>query len=103
MEAHQAPPQAVIMQIIANYWLSRAIYLAARLKIADAVGNSRATLAAIAAATDTRPEALRRLLRALSAHGVFSEQSDTAVGGPPLGGPGQHAGDCGGRTRTRPL
>jgi hypothetical protein len=33
---HQAPPQSAVMHIIAGYWLSRAVYLAARLKLADA-------------------------------------------------------------------
>jgi len=42
------------MHVVAGYWLSRAVYLAARLKLADAVG-ARATLDALAAATGTRP------------------------------------------------
>jgi hypothetical protein len=36
------------MHIIADYWRSRAVYLAARLKLADAVGNSRRVLTDIA-------------------------------------------------------
>jgi hypothetical protein len=76
METQQVPPQAVILHIIADYWRSRAVYLAARLKLADAVGNSRLGLADLAAATATRPEALRRLLRALTAHGIFREEDD---------------------------
>jgi SAM-dependent methyltransferase len=76
METQQVPPQAVILHIIADYWRSRAVYLAARLKLADAVGNSRPGLADLAAATATRPEALRRLLRALTAHGIFREEDD---------------------------
>jgi len=72
--AEQAlPPQAEIFHIIGGYWLSRAVYLAARLKIADAVGDGGATLESVAAATATRPEALRRLLRALTAHRIFRE------------------------------
>jgi len=84
MEAQQAPPQAAIMHIIADYWRSRAVYLAARLKLADAVGNSRPTLGAIAAATGTRPEALCRLLRALTAHGIFREEDDGTFSQTPL-------------------
>jgi DNA-binding IclR family transcriptional regulator len=62
------------LQIIGDYWRSRAVYLAARLKLADVVGDSRPALTDIAAATATRPEALRRLLRALTAHGIFREE-----------------------------
>jgi len=89
----QLPPQAAIMHVVAGYWLSRAVYLAARLKLADAVGE-RATLAALAAATATRPEALRRLMRALTSHGYFREAEDGAFVHTPLsealrsGGPG---------------
>jgi SAM-dependent methyltransferase len=84
MEPHQAPPQAAIMHIIADYWRSRAVYLAARLKLADAVGNSRRVLTDIAATTGTRPEALRRLLRALTAHGIFREEEDGTFAQTPL-------------------
>ncbi len=76
MTEHQHPPQAEIFNIIGGYWLSRAVYLAARLKLADAVGDNPAALADIAAATATRPGELRRLLRALSAHGIFKEEAD---------------------------
>ena len=84
MEAHQAPPQTAIMHIIADYWRSRAVYLAARLKLADVVGNSRPALTTIAAATGTRPEALRRLVRALTAHGIFHEEDDGTFTQTPL-------------------
>jgi hypothetical protein len=84
MEAQQVPPQAAIMHIIADYWLSRAVYLAARLKLADVIGNTRLALGAVAAATGTRPEALRRLLRALTAHGIFREEDDGTFSQTPL-------------------
>lgn len=79
----QLPPQAAIMHVVAGYWLSRAVYLAARLKLADALGE-RATPAALAAATSTRPDALRRLMRALTSHGYFREAEDGAFLQTPL-------------------
>jgi O-methyltransferase domain len=81
---HQAPPQAEIFHIIGGYWLSRAIYLAARLKLADAVGDRSASLAAIAATTGTKPENLRRLMRALGAHGFFQDLGKETFGQTPL-------------------
>lgn len=73
---HQAPPQSAVMHIIAGYWLSRTVYLAAKLKLADAVGAQGATLAQIAATTGTRPEELARLMRALASHGFFKREAD---------------------------
>jgi hypothetical protein len=77
------PPQAAILHLIAGYWLARAVYLAARLKLADAVGE-RATLAEIAKATGTRSRALRRLMRALTSHGYFHEQAEGVFTQTPL-------------------
>jgi DNA-binding IclR family transcriptional regulator len=101
---HQAPPQAQILQIVAGYWLSRAVYLAARLKLADAVADGPATLLAIATATGTRIDRLRRLMRALTAHGFFHDAGDgtfrQTVGSAAFGPGGQHASDCRGGTRA---
>ncbi len=106
---HQAPPQAEIFHIIGGYWLSRAVYLAARLKLADAVGDRPTSLSVIARATRTRPETLRRLMRALAAHGFFQDAGNEKFGQTPvvgdaaLGSTGQHASIRRGRTRARPL
>jgi hypothetical protein len=81
---HQAPPQAEIFHIIGGYWLSRAVYLAARLKIADAVSHQPASLCEIARATGTRPENLRRLMRALAAHGFFQDSGNETFCQTPL-------------------
>jgi SAM-dependent methyltransferase len=70
---HSVPPQAEILHIIGGYWLSRALYLAARLKLADAVGDQPTSLSAIAGGTGTRPKQLGRLMRALAAHGFFQD------------------------------
>jgi len=73
---HAPPPQAVIINAIAGFWLSRSVYLAARLKIADAVGDAGASLAAIAKASGTNVGNLGRLMRALAANGIFREETD---------------------------
>jgi SAM-dependent methyltransferase len=84
MQHHDAPPQAQILDIIGGYWLSRAVYLAARLKLADAVGDGGASLDAVAAVTGTQPAALRRLMRALTAHGFFAEAPEDRFTQTPL-------------------
>jgi C-methyltransferase len=50
-----------------------AVRTAARLGVADALGDSPATADDLAAALDTKPEPLRRLLRALCCYGIFEE------------------------------
>jgi len=81
---HTIPPQVEIFNIIGGYWLSRAVYLAARLKLADVVGDRPTTLSTIAAATGTKPEPLRRLMRALAAHGFFQDTGNEMFSHTPL-------------------
>jgi hypothetical protein len=81
---HNVPPQTAVMHIIAGYWLSRSVYLAARLKLADAIGDGTVSLLDIAAKTGTKPTALRRLMRALTSHGFFLEREDGCFSQTPL-------------------
>lgn len=67
---------AAIMQIAEGFWLSRALWVAARLRIADAIGDEPVAVERVAEATNTLPDALRRLLTALSAFGVFTSAPD---------------------------
>jgi hypothetical protein len=53
-----------------------AVRAAARLGVADALGESPATAEELAAAMTCEPQPLRRLLRALSCYGVFAEKED---------------------------
>jgi C-methyltransferase len=53
-----------------------AVRAAARLGVADALGESPATAEQLAASVGTEPQPLRRLLRALSCYGIFVETED---------------------------
>lgn len=53
-----------------------AVRAAARLGVADALGESPATAEELAASVRTEPQPLRRLLRALSCYGIFVETED---------------------------
>lgn len=81
---HQPPPQTAVMHIIAGYWLSRSVYLAARLKLADAIDDGELGLPELAVKTGTNPTALRRLMRALTSHGFFLEREDGCFAQSPL-------------------
>lgn len=55
---------------------SAAVRAAARLGVADALGDAPMTVETLAAAVHSEPRPLRRLLRALSCYGVFAERPD---------------------------
>src|SRR6516164_51697 len=60
-------------QMITGYWISQAIYAAAKFGIADHLQDGPKTVADLASATSTNPDALYRLLRALASVGIFAE------------------------------
>src|SRR5437762_1647174 len=60
-------------QMITGYWISQAIYAAAKFGIADHLQDGTKTVGELAGATSTNPDALYRLLRALASVGIFAE------------------------------
>ena len=78
------PAPLAMYQIICGFWVSRAIYIAAKLGIADYLQNQPKTAEELAALTDTHAPSLYRLLRALASVGVFVEDSDRRFGLTPL-------------------
>jgi hypothetical protein len=60
-------------QMITGYWISQAIYAAAKFGIADHLKDRPKTVGELAGATSTNPDALYRLLRALASVGIFTE------------------------------
>lgn len=69
------PPALIVRQLALVMRISRALYAAAALGVADLLAGGPLTSAALAAKTGTDACALRRVLRALVAHGVFAEES----------------------------
>jgi len=67
------PPHVQMLQMISAFWLSRSIYAAAKLGLADLVRERPRTVAELADATETHAQSLHRLLRALASAGVFAE------------------------------
>jgi hypothetical protein len=81
------PPQAQLGQMITGYWTSQAIYAAAKFGIADLLNEGAKSVDELANATDTKPELLYRLLRALASVGVFAEENDKRFSLTPLAEP----------------
>ena len=62
-------------QMITGYWISQAIYAAAKFGIADHLKDGPKTVAELATATSTNPDALYRLMRALASVGRHLRRS----------------------------
>jgi hypothetical protein len=66
-------PHAQLDRMITGYWLSQAIYAAAKFGIADLLATGARSADDLAQQTSTNPDALYRLLRALASVGIFCE------------------------------
>ncbi|HUS05105.1 MAG TPA: methyltransferase [Bryobacteraceae bacterium] len=62
-----------LTQMAMGYFRSRALSAAARLGVADALGDGSRSLGDLAAACNAQPASLHRLLRALASFGVIAE------------------------------
>lgn len=70
------PPPAAMAQLInGGVWITQAIYVAAKLRVADQLTDGPRTINEIAAAVSAHPESLYRVLRALASIGIFAEDA----------------------------
>jgi len=76
-----------LTQMATGYFRSRALCAAARLGVADALGDEERTVEQLAAACGADPGALYRLLRALASFGVVAERSPASFVLTPFGTP----------------
>ncbi|WP_460452511.1 methyltransferase [Alsobacter sp. SYSU BS001988] len=65
-----------LLDLIAGAWMSQAIYVVAKLGIADLLENGPASSEALAERSGTHPDVLRRLLLLLSSRGIFQLRPD---------------------------
>jgi O-methyltransferase domain/Dimerisation domain len=68
-----ASPSETLLYLAAGSWVSQAIYVAAKLGLADLLVASPQSAATLAATTGTHAGALYRVLRALASVGIFAE------------------------------
>ncbi|WP_314251525.1 methyltransferase [Streptomyces kutzneri] len=73
---HTPQPAMRLRELVFGAACAAAVRAAARLAVADALGESPATAAELALAVDSEPLPLQRLLRALSCYGIFAETED---------------------------
>lgn len=78
------PPRHAMLQMITGFWISQAIYVAARLGLADQLAAGPHTADEIAAAVGASPRELYRLLRLLAGLGIFVEDEQARFALTPL-------------------
>lgn len=78
------PPPAILLQMMTGYWGAQAVYIAAKLGVADLLAEGPRPVAELAVATQSHVDSLHRLLRALASVGVFTETSPRTFALTPL-------------------
>ncbi len=84
MNADAAPAPTALRDLITGGWVSRAIYVAAKLRIADLLEDGPKSPAALAEMTGVRADGLHRVLRMLASLGMFVETEDGCFALTPL-------------------
>ncbi len=69
-------PHEQMSRMLTGYWITQAVYVAAKLGVADLLKDGPRTAAELAQSTRTDAAALYRLLRALASMDVFTEGTD---------------------------
>lgn len=69
--ASEASPLDLILRTTGGYCVARALHVAADLGVADCIGDEPATVVEIARTTGAHADSLGRILKLLSAHGIF--------------------------------
>ena len=85
--AQVPPPAAVLTQMAFGALLTQALYVAARLGIADLLAKGPRPVAELAVETETHERSLYRVLRSLAGAGVFAEVAPQTFGLTPLAEP----------------
>ncbi len=77
-------PHLTMRDLLDGYWKTQAIYVAAKLGLADLLKDGPRSADDLAAATKTHAPSLYRLLRALASLGIFAEDERRRFGLTPL-------------------
>ena len=76
MKPAELPPPVQLMKFIVGKWISKPIYVAAELGMADLLAEGPKSIQELAMETKTHPGYLYRIMRALASVGVFAETKD---------------------------
>jgi hypothetical protein len=73
MKPNELPPPAQLMKFIVGKWISKPIYAAAELGIADILAEGTKSIEELAQITQSHSSSLYRMMRALASVGIFFE------------------------------
>ncbi len=80
----EIPPPLQMLQVMSGFWISRCVYILAKLGIADLLKDGPKNAEELAAATDAHAPSLYRVLRALAAVDVLTQSADHRFGNTPM-------------------
>jgi hypothetical protein len=80
----QVPPPIAMLQMMSGFWISRCIYIAAKLGIADLVKDEPKSAAELAGTVGAHTSSLFRVLRALASVGILTQDDNDRFGSTPL-------------------
>ena len=86
-DAQSQPPEAVLTEMLFGAFVSQALYVAAKLGIADLLAEGPRPVAGLAAETSTHERSLHRVLRSLASVGVFRQTEPGVFALTPLAEP----------------
>jgi hypothetical protein len=89
----EIPPTVQMVQLLAGFQVSQALYVVAKLGVAEALANGPQTIEQLATATGADTDVLRRLVRDLAPLGIF--RTDNGVVEATVLGATLAAGDSG--------
>jgi hypothetical protein len=81
-----APPHVALLEQTLCFWYTQAIYVAAKLAVADHLKDGPRSIVELATATKTHAPSLFRLMRALASIGVFAEDRSGRFALTPMAG-----------------
>ena len=84
MEPKELPPPVQLMNFIVGKWISKPIYAAAELGIADMLTEGPKTIQELAQLSQSHAPFLYRMMRALASVGIFSEVEEKRFGLTPM-------------------
>ena len=85
MAGNELAPPSALFRMATGYYLSCAIYVAAKLGVADLMNEGPRHYRELAQATGTHAPSLNRVLRLLASAGVFAEEADGKFALTPIG------------------
>jgi len=83
-QTKETPAPLQMLQLMSGFWISRCIYVAAKLGIADLLKDGPKSSDEIASATSAHAPSLFRVLRALAAVGIVTQGEDNRFSNTPL-------------------